>query len=43
VANLSQQTVEVPAHTAVLLASDPLADGLLPPDTSVWLRIPAGP
>jgi alpha-glucosidase len=43
VANLSQHTVEVPAHTAVLLASDPLADGLLPPDTSVWLRIPAGP
>jgi alpha-glucosidase len=43
VANLSPGPVTLPAHTAVLLASDPLADGLLPPDTSVWLRIPAGP
>jgi alpha-glucosidase len=43
VANLSPGPVTLPAHTAVFLASGPLADGLLPPDTSVWLRIPAGP
>jgi len=43
VANLSPGPVTLPAHTAVLLASGPLADGLLPPDTSVWLGIPAGP
>jgi len=39
VANLSQVAVGLPGHTAVLLASGPLTDGLLPPDTSVWLRI----
>jgi alpha-glucosidase len=39
VANLSQVPVGLPGHTAVLLASGPLTDGLLPPDTSVWLRI----
>jgi alpha-glucosidase len=38
VANLSPAPVELPAHTAVLLASGPLTDGLLPPDTSAWLR-----
>ena len=38
VANLSAAPVAMPAHTAVLLASGPLDDGLLPPDTAVWLR-----
>jgi len=40
VANLSPAPVALPAHTAVLLASGPLDDGLLPPDTAVWLRTP---
>jgi alpha-glucosidase len=38
VTNLSRQPVELPAHAAVILASGPLDGGLLPPDTSVWLR-----
>ena len=38
VANLSDAPVNLPAHTEVILASGPLTDGLLPPDTSVWLR-----
>jgi len=40
VANLSAAPVAMPAHAAVLLASGPLDDGLLPPDTAVWLRTP---
>ena len=40
VANLSADPVALPAHTAVLLASGPLDDGLLPPDTAAWLRTP---
>jgi alpha-glucosidase len=39
VANLSPRPVGLPSHTAVLLASAPLADGLLPPDTTAWLRV----
>jgi alpha-glucosidase len=37
---LNMSTVDVPlvAHEAVLLASGPLPDGVLPPDTAVWLR-----
>jgi alpha-glucosidase len=38
VTNLSPVPAELPPHAAVILASGPLADGLLPPDTSVWLR-----
>ncbi|HUN30873.1 MAG TPA: glycoside hydrolase family 13 protein [Trebonia sp.] len=38
VANLSSAPVELPASSTVLLASGPLADGLLPPDTTAWLR-----
>jgi alpha-glucosidase len=38
VANLSPGPVPLPPHTAVLLASGPLDDGLLPPDTAAWLR-----
>ena len=37
--NLSAEPVPLPPHAAVLLASGPLDDGLLPPDTTVWLRI----
>jgi len=40
VANLSPVPVALPAHTAVLLASGPLDDDLLPPDTAAWLRTP---
>jgi alpha-glucosidase len=40
VANLSPAPVPLPARTAVLLASGPLDDGLLPPDTAAWLRTP---
>jgi alpha-glucosidase len=40
VANLSPAAVALPAHTAVLLASGPFDDGLLPSDTAVWLRTP---
>ncbi len=39
-ANLSPAPVALPAHTTVLLASGPLEDDLLPPDTTAWLRTP---
>jgi len=39
IANLSAGPVELPQDADVLLASGPVDDGLLPPDTSVWLRI----
>ena len=39
VANLSPRPVALPGHTAVLLASGPLDDDLLP-DTAAWLRNP---
>ncbi len=38
VLNLSGTPVELPPHDHVLLLSEPLEDGLLPPDTAVWLR-----
>jgi len=38
--NLADSPAELPAHDGVLLASGPLEDGLLPPDTAVWLRLP---
>ncbi|MEV4540381.1 glycoside hydrolase family 13 protein [Micromonospora echinaurantiaca] len=45
--NLSAAAVPLPPHTERLLASGPLDDDLLPPDTAVWLRTaeptPAGP
>ena len=37
VVNLSPDPVEPPPHKEVLLASGPLTDGLLPPDTAAWL------
>jgi alpha-glucosidase len=36
--NLSGAPVALPPHESVLLMSGPLIAGLLPPDTSVWLR-----
>ena len=39
VTNLSAAPAGLPPHAEVILASGPLADGLLPPDTAVWLRI----
>ncbi len=38
VANLSAAPVDLPPHSEVILASGPLPAGLLPPDTSAWLR-----
>jgi alpha-glucosidase len=38
VTNLADRPVALPAHDRVLLASADLVDGLLPPDTSAWLR-----
>ena len=35
--NLSAEPVELPPHDRVLLPSGHLEDGLLPPDTAVWL------
>jgi alpha-glucosidase len=31
--------VPFPSHASLLLASGPLDAGLLPPDTTAWLRI----
>jgi alpha-glucosidase len=39
IANLSAGPVPLPPNAAVLLASGPVYGGVLPPDTSVWLRI----
>jgi alpha-glucosidase len=39
VANLSAGPVALPPDASVLLASGPLDGGLLPPDTTAWLRI----
>jgi alpha-glucosidase len=38
VTNLSSEPCALPAHTSVLLSSCPLAAGLLPPDSTAWLR-----
>jgi alpha-glucosidase len=42
VANLSPAPVGLPPHVSVLLASGPLDGGMLPPDTTVWLRVGSG-
>ena len=39
IANISGEPVPFPPHATVLLASGPLDAGLLPPDTTAWLRI----
>ena len=38
VTNLSAGPVPLPAHESVLLGSDDIADGMLPPDATAWLR-----
>ncbi len=38
VVNLGTTPTDLPPHTSVVLTSDELADGLLPPDTAAWLR-----
>jgi alpha-glucosidase len=38
-ANLSDSPVSLPPEAMVLLASGPLDGGLLPPDTTAWLRL----
>jgi alpha-glucosidase len=40
--NLDTAPVALPAHRALLLASGPLTDGQLPPDTAAWLHLAAG-
>jgi len=40
VANLSSDAVPLPADATVLITSGPLSSGLLPPDTTAWLRHP---
>jgi alpha-glucosidase len=38
-ANLGEVPIPLPAHTEVLLSTEPLpGDGTLPPDTATWLR-----
>ncbi len=37
-ANLGRSAVPLPSHTEVLLASGPVTDGELPPDTAAWLQ-----
>ncbi len=38
VTNLSDSPIVLPEHTAILLCSSPLEHGLLPPDSTAWLR-----
>ena len=39
VVNLGAAPVPLPEHRELLLVSDELADGCLPPDTAAWLRL----
>jgi alpha-glucosidase len=39
VVNISDSPVVLPPHQRVLLGSEPLADGVLPVDATVWLEI----
>jgi alpha-glucosidase len=36
--NVDAEPFELPAHKAVLLASQPVIGGRLPPDTTIWLQ-----
>jgi alpha-glucosidase len=40
VVNFSTDPVPLPTHDEILLTSNDLVDGQLPPDTTVWLRTP---
>jgi alpha-glucosidase len=42
ITNLSASPVRLPPHSAVILTSSPLSEGLLPPDAAAWLRIGTG-
>lgn len=37
VSNLSETSRQLPRHTSILLSSNPLVNGMLPPDTTAWL------
>ncbi|MDX3641078.1 glycoside hydrolase family 13 protein [Streptomyces sp. MB09-02B] len=39
VVNLSDEPYRLPEHTATLLASGPITDGLLDPDHAIWLQV----
>jgi alpha-glucosidase len=39
VVNVSDRPIESPVAGTVVLASGPLDDGRLPPDTAVWLML----
>jgi alpha-glucosidase len=43
VTNLSAADIALPPHAEILIASDELVDGLLPPDAGAWLRPPSDP
>jgi alpha-glucosidase len=38
ISNLSAHPVELLGHSAIILSSSPLVGGLLPPDSTAWLR-----
>ena len=38
VSNLSEHPIELPGHSVIILSSSPLTGGLLPPDSTAWLR-----
>jgi len=42
IVNLSASPVRLPPHSAVILTSSPLSDGLLRSDAAAWLRIGTG-
>lgn len=39
VVNLSDDAYQLPEHTAILLASGPVADGRVEPEHAVWLAV----
>lgn len=41
VTNLSTHSIELPESGGILLASSPLENGMLPPDSTAWLANPA--
>jgi alpha-glucosidase len=38
VTNLGSSLLPLPDHDRILLASSPLVDGMLPPDSTAWLH-----
>ena len=38
VTNLGSSSLPLPDHHRILLASSPLVDGMLPPDSTAWLH-----